>query len=211
MRPFCRKVAMSSSLKPRMCNLLVRGFQRGLRGAQIVLRLDQRRLALLVVLQRNGLAFEQILGAGVLDLRQIDRGLRLVQAGHGRDVIVLRLHRIGGLDHEQRLAFDDAVARPDQKLGDPAGIGREHRRGAILIDRDLALGDIFGAEGPLGDRLKRQAGPFGRRRGVALQSLAGLARHLGMSGLCRRRNAQIRKRRRQPAPAGPRPPPVASG
>ena len=129
-----------------------RGLQRGLRGAQIVLRLDQRRLALLVVLERNGLAFEQILGAGVLDLREIDRGLRLVQAGHGRDVIVLRLHRIGGLDHEQRLAFDDAVAGPDQKLGDAAGIGREHRRGAVLIDRDLPSVTYLGTEGSRGDR-----------------------------------------------------------
>ena len=42
--------------------LVACGFHRRLRRAQVVLRLDQRRLALLVVLERNGLAFEQILG-----------------------------------------------------------------------------------------------------------------------------------------------------
>ena len=39
------------------------------------MRLDQGGLALLVVLERNGLAFEQILGAPVLQLRQIKAGL----------------------------------------------------------------------------------------------------------------------------------------
>ena len=43
----------------------------------------------------------------------------------------------------------DAVARPRQQFGDPAGIGRKHRRRAILVDRDLALGDVLGAEGVL--------------------------------------------------------------
>ena len=43
--------------------LVARRLHRRLRRAHVVLRLDQGRLALLVILQRNGLALEQILGA----------------------------------------------------------------------------------------------------------------------------------------------------
>ena len=156
-----------------------------MRRAQVVLRLDQVGLALLIVLERHRLALEQILGALVLDLREVKRGLRLVQARHRGDVIVLRLHGVGCLDHEQRLALDDAVAGPHQQSGHPAGIGREHRRGAVLVDRDLAFCHIFGAEGALGDRLDGQAGPFGRGRHIALQPLPGLARDFRMSRLGR--------------------------
>ena len=174
---------MSSSVKPRMCSLLAEASSAVCDGAQIVLGLDQRGLALLVVLERNGLALEQVLGARVLDLGEVERRLRLVHAGHRRNVVVLRLHRVGGFDHEQWLALGDAVARPHQQLGEPAGIGREHRRRAILVDRDLAFGDVFSPERPFGDRLNGQAGPFGRGRRVALQSLAGLAGDIRMLGL----------------------------
>ena len=175
---------MSSSEKPRMRSLLVEASSAVCDRAQIVLGLDQRGLALLVVLQRNGLAFEQVLGARVLDLGKIERRLRLVHAGHRGDVVVLRLHRIGGFDHEQRLPLGDVVARPHQQLGEPAGIGREHRRRAILIDRDLAFGDVFGPERPFGDGLDGQAGPFGWSRRVALPALAGLSRDFRMLGIC---------------------------
>ena len=102
---------MASSAQAEDSQPVARRLQRGLRRAQIVLRLDQGRLGLLIILQRNRLALEQILGAVVLQLRQIERRLGLVQTGHGGDEIVLRLHGIGGFDHEQRLALRDAVAR----------------------------------------------------------------------------------------------------
>ena len=162
---------------------VARRLHRRLRRAHVVFGLDQGCLALLVILQRNGLALEQVLGARSLQLRQIERGLRLVHGGHRGDEIVLRLNVVGGLDHEQRLALDDAVARLGQQLGDPSRIGREHRRRAILVDRDLALGDLFGAEAAFGDGLNGQARPFGGARRVALRSLAGLARDFRMSRL----------------------------
>ena len=164
--------------------LVAGGLQRGLRRAQIVLRLDQRGLGLLIVLERDRLAFEQILGARILQLREIERRSCLVQAGHGRDEIVLGLHGIGRFDHEQRLALGDVVARLGQQLDDPAGIGRKHRRRAVLIDGDLAFGHMLGPEGLLGHGFDGQAGPFRGGRGVALQSLARLARHIGIAPRC---------------------------
>ena len=86
----------------------------------------------------------------------------LFMRGHRRDEIVLRLHGVGGLDREQRLALGRRSSPGlRQKLGDPAGIGREHRRRAILVDRDLAFGDVLGPEGLVVDRLDGQARPFG--------------------------------------------------
>ena len=155
-----------------------------MRRPQVVLRLGEVCLGLLIILQRDRLALEQILGALVLYLGKIERRLGLVQPGHGRNEIVLRLHGVGGLDHEQRLALRDAVARPGQQFGDPARVRRKHRRRAILVDRDLAFGHVLGPEGSLGNRLNGQAGPFGRARSVALQSLAGLAGDFGMLLRC---------------------------
>ena len=70
---------MASSVEAEDSQLVARGLQRRLRRAQVILRLDQGGLRLLIVLQRHGLALEQILGALVLQLRQIERRLRLVQ------------------------------------------------------------------------------------------------------------------------------------
>ena len=181
---------MASSLRPRIFSLL--------RAASSAV-CDERmsfcawiRVAcdLLVILQRHRLALEQILGAGVLQLREIERRLGLVQAGHGGDEIVLRLHRIGGFDHEQRLPLRDGVAGLRQQPDHPAGIGREHRRRAILIDGDLAFGDVLGPEVVLGHGLDGQARPFGRRRRVAARPFTGLARHVGIPRLC---PAELRK------------------
>src|SRR6202171_2465812 len=69
---------------------VARRLQRRLRRAQIVLRLDQGCLGLLIILQRDGLALEQILGAPVLYLREIERRPGLVERGHRRNEIVLR-------------------------------------------------------------------------------------------------------------------------
>ena len=116
-------------------------------------------------------------------MREVECGPRLVHGGHRGDEIVLRLNVVGGLDHEQRLALDHAVAGPGEKPGDPDGIGREHRRRAVLVDGDLAFGDVFDAETPFRDGLNGQAGPFGRARCVAAQTLAGLARPSRMPAL----------------------------
>ena len=117
MRPFSWKVAIAVVVEAENLQLVARRFQRGLRRAHVVLRLDQGGLRLLIILQRHRLALEQILGAGVLQLRQIERRLGLVQAGHGGDEIVLRLHGVGGFDHEQRLALRDLIARLHHQPG----------------------------------------------------------------------------------------------
>ena len=129
--------------------------------------------------------------------------LALFIRGHRGDEIVLRLNVVGGLDHEQRLALATLIARPGQKFGDPAGIGREHRRRAIFIDRDLAFGDVFGAEAAFGNGLDGQARPFGGARRVALQSLAGLAGDFRMPPLVAAYMRRSRRRPRRQAPAAP--------
>ena len=53
----------------------------------------------------------------------------------------------------------------------------------IFIDRDLALGDVFGAEAAFGDGLNGQVGPFrSARRGA---NPAGLFRDFRMPALDR--------------------------
>src|SRR6266511_3752995 len=54
-------------------------------------------------------------------------------------VFCLKKKKDGGLDHEQRLALDNAIARLGQELGDTPCIGLDHRRRAIFVDRDLAF------------------------------------------------------------------------
>ena len=115
---------------------------------------------MLIILERDGLAFKQVLGAAVLYLRQVERGTGLVKGRHRRDEIVLRLHRVGGLNDEQGLALGLRCRPAEPAISLPAGIRRKYRRRAIFIDRDLAFGDSLGPEGALGRRLDGQAGPF---------------------------------------------------
>ena len=74
-RPFCRKERDILVGEAENAQFVLRGLKRRLRRAQVVLRLDQVGLALLIVLERHRLALEQVLGALVLDLREIERGL----------------------------------------------------------------------------------------------------------------------------------------
>jgi hypothetical protein len=89
------------------------------------------------------------------------------------------------------MATRHLIARLRHQLDNPAGVGRKHRRGAILIDGDLALGDMLGPEIMRGHRLDGQARPFGRCRDVAVRSLAGLTGHVGRAW--RRHPAEMRK------------------
>ena len=141
------------------------GLERGLRRALIVLRLGQRVLRSLPVLQRHRLAGIEIVLTLLVDLRQVELGARAVERAQRRDEIVQRLHGVGGFDHEQRLAALDRVAGLDQQLRHAAGIGREHRRRGILVDGDLAFGDVLGAELLLLGRFEGEARPLriGRR------------------------------------------------
>ena len=71
-----------------------------------------------------------------------------------------------------------------EQLGDASRIGREDRRRAVLVDRDLALGGALGVERPLLDRLDRQRRPFGVARTIeARVALLGLAGQLGIDQL----------------------------
>ncbi len=162
---------------------VARRFQRSLSRMHIVLRPDQRRLRLLIILQGRRLAFEQVLGALVLKLRQFELRLGLVHGSDRRDEIILALHGVGRFDDQQRLPLHHLVSGPRQQLGDPAGIGREHGSRTVLINRDLALGHVLGPEHTLAAGLDREARPFGGARRIAHQAaLARLARdfQLGM-------------------------------
>ncbi len=141
------------------------GLEPGLRSALIVLRLGQRVLRRLPVLQRYRLARIEIVLTLLVDLRQVQLGARAVQRAQRRDEIVQRLHGVGGLDDEQRLAALHRVAGLDQQLRHAAGIGREHRRRGVLVDGDLAFGDVLGAELLLLGRFEGEARPLriGRR------------------------------------------------
>jgi hypothetical protein len=86
--------------------------------------------------------------------------MRFVQCRRSRDEVVLRLHHVGGFDGEQRLPNGHGIAGLDEQLGHPAGVGREDRSGAVLIDGDLAFGDMLGAEHALLHRLDRQGRPL---------------------------------------------------
>ena len=125
---------------------VARRFQRHIGGAHIVFSGVERALGLLHFLERDGLALVEQALPLVVDLREIERRAGFVQRGRGADEVVLRLHHVGGFDREQRLPRGYDLAGLDEQLGDPAGIGREDRRGAVLVDGDLAFGHVFGAE-----------------------------------------------------------------
>ena len=98
---------------------------------------------------------------------------RLMAASRGEE-IVLRLHHVGGFDEEQRLAALDHVARLGHQPGHPPGVGRKDRRRFVLVDRDLAFGDVLGAERHRLDRLHAERRPLRRRRRKARDRLAWL-------------------------------------
>ena len=133
------------------------------------------RLRLLEVLERaaaDRLQFALPLLGG---LRQQEPRARLLDAGDGGDEIVVALHELAGFDGEQRRAALDQVAGPGDQLADPAGEGREDRRRRVLVDRDLAVGRAFVAEGDLAHRREPEARPL---RVARPEGAVGLARTL---------------------------------
>ena len=140
---------------------VARGFQRDIGGAHVVFGGVERALGLLDFLERNGLTFVEQTLPLVVDLCEIERRAGLVQRGRGGDEVVLRLHHVGRFDREQRLAGRYDVAGLDEKLRDPARIGREDRRRAILVDGDLAFRHVLGAKHFLLGGFHRQRRPLG--------------------------------------------------
>ena len=155
----------------------MRRLQRRLGGALVILRGDEIVLRVLPVLQRHRLAGIEIVLTLLVDLRQVELRARAVQRAQRRDGVVQRLHGVGRLDDEQLLPALDDVARLDQELHDAARIGREDRRRTILVDGDLAFGDVLGTKYLLVRGLESEARPFriGRHeaRGIALDDARG--------------------------------------
>ncbi len=103
--------------------------ERDLGGAEIGLGGFEIGLGLFPILQRAGLGVEQVVLALLVDGRQPELRARRVEAGDRGDEVVLALHELGGVDHEQRRTALDLVPRLGEELGDAAAIGREDRRG----------------------------------------------------------------------------------
>ena len=133
----------------------------------------------LKVAQRAGLALVERAVLLLDDLGDRHARLRAVEAGDRGEEIVLRLHHVGGFDVEQRLPALHHVAGLGHQPGHPPGIGRKDRRRAILVDRDLAFGDVLGPERHRLDRLHAERRPLRRRRRKARDAL-GLAGDLGV-------------------------------
>ena len=104
--PFCWNSVISWSVLPRIRSRLCAGFERDLGRAQVVLGGIEHGTRVLHLLERDRFAVIEQPLALVVDLRQIERGPRLVERGRGRDEVVLRLHHVGGFDSEQRLSHD---------------------------------------------------------------------------------------------------------
>ena len=67
-----------------------------------------------------------------------------------------------------------SIAGPGDQAADPAGVGREDRRGGVLVDRDLAVGRALVAERDLAHRREPEARPL---RLARPEGAVGLARH----------------------------------
>ena len=108
-------------------------------------------------------------------LGELQPRLRLVDAGDGGDQVVLALHELARLDREQRRAALDMIAGPGDQLADAAGVGREDRRGGVVVDRDLAVGGALVAERDLAHGGEPQARPL---RVARPESAVGVTRRL---------------------------------
>jgi len=101
-------------------------------------------------------------------LRELQSRLRLLQAGDGRDQIVLALGELGRVDGEQRRTRRDDVARLGDESADTTGIRRIDRSSGGIVDGDLAVGRALVAERHLAHRGEPQARPlrFARLEGT---------------------------------------------
>lgn len=86
--------------------------------------------------------------------------------------IILCLHEFRSIDAGERCARLDRISQAGNDPRDPAGVGREHRRGVVGVDGDLALGHFLADEGMLAHR----------RDGQCLQLLRGGAKSPGRRG-----------------------------
>ena len=113
--------------QPEDAQPVARRIDRGLGGAQVVLRRVELGLRLLPVLQRAGLAFVQALVARLVEGGEGELCARLVGRRDGGEEIVLRLDDLGAVDLEERRALADPLAEPRDQPGHPAGERRQHR------------------------------------------------------------------------------------
>ena len=103
------------------------GFERCVGRPHVALGGGELRLGLLQILERGGLAFIEIAGALLDNLRQVELGARLVSCALGGDELVLRRHLLGAVDLQQRIAALDLIADLGDQAGDPAGERRQQR------------------------------------------------------------------------------------
>ena len=114
------------------------GFERCFGRAHVALGGGKLSLGLLHILERGGLAFIEITGALLDNLRQVELGARLVSCALSRDELVLWRHLLGAVDLQQRVAALDLITDLGDQAGDPAGERRHDGRAGVFIECDLA-------------------------------------------------------------------------
>jgi len=77
----------------------------------------------------------------------------------------LRLSEFSRLNLEQWCSRLDSIAELGEQLDDPPGVLGRHRRGHIVVDRDIAFRHLFGTKAHEANRLDLEPSPL---------SLAGL-------------------------------------
>ena len=149
-------IALAEDAQP-----IARGFERDLGGAHIVLRGIQRRLRALHFLERNRFAFvEQRCRLSMIWARlSFERALLSAVEAVMKSFCACTMSVASTANNGWPTRDDVAGLR--EQLDDPAGIGREDRGRAILVDCDLAFGHVLGAEHPLLDGFDRQRRPLG--------------------------------------------------
>jgi hypothetical protein len=126
---------------------------------------------LLPLLQRSGIGVEQGVLALLGGLGEAQLRLGGAVGRQRRNQVVLRLRELHGFDGKQRLALPDLVAGIGHDPRHATGQGRKHRRGAVPVQGDLAVGELLVTEvhaGCGGERQRRhlcRRGPERARRG----------------------------------------------
>ena len=160
---------------------IARRFQGGLGCLQVGARLSEIGGGGLEIAKRTGPALIERAVLLLDDLGDGDARLRAVDARERGQEIVLRRHHIGGFEVEQRLAGLHGVARLRHQPRHAPGVRREDRRRAILVDRNLAFGHVFGPKHHRLDRLEAKRVPLLGRR-LETRHALGLAGDFSAGG-----------------------------
>ena len=181
------------------------GGERDLGAAEVALGAGQIDLGLLPILERAGLGIVQRVLPLLVGLRQSELRARFVERGRGGDEVVLPLHELRSGNRQQRRAALDPVAGLGEELGDAAGIGREDRRGHIIVDGDLAVRHPLRAEDDLAHRRDLEARPLRVRRAEGARRLGRRRRLLArreMAAQTRRHDKEQQRDQRRRAEQG---------